>query len=56
MPEYTINISESDIETEEEVQGEKMFSLKNLIFGILAGGMDYVNEINRAIDEAYAER
>lgn len=57
MPETIYHISDPDIEeTKEEISGERLFSWKNLIFGILAGGSDYVDNVNKAIDEAYAER
>ena len=56
MPENTFSISTPDVEVEEEVRGEQLFTWRNIIFGLLAGGTDYVESVNQAISEAYNER
>ena len=57
MPETIYHIAEPDVEEKrEDIPGESLFSWKSFIFGILAGGSDYVDSVNQAIDQAYAER
>ena len=43
------------IDTEEEIKGTREFSFTEILKGILFGGKDFVDEVNQAVDDAYAE-
>ena len=52
----TIRLTVDDvIDTEEEIKGSREFSFAEILKGILFGGKDFVNEVNAAVDDAYAE-
>lgn len=50
-----IMLTDEVFETEEEIQGTREFSFAEILKGILFGGKDFVNEVNAAVDDAYAE-
>lgn len=45
----------NDIDVDEDVQGTREFSFAEILKGILFGGKDFVDEVNQAVDDAYAE-
>lgn len=52
MLEGTISIP-AEIEEEEEVRGTKEFTWSEILLGIFAGGKEFSNRLNQAIEEAY---
>ena len=48
-------LTDEVFETEEEIQGTREFSFTEILKGILFGGKDFVDEVNAAVDDAYAE-
>ena len=50
-----IMLTDEVFETEEEIKGSREFSFAEILKGILFGGKDFVDEVNQAVDDAYAE-
>lgn len=52
MLEGTLSIPAA-VEDEEEVQGTYEFSWTEIVLGIFAGGREFSDKVNKAIEEAY---
>ena len=50
-----IMLTDEVFEIEEEIKGSREFSFAEILKGILFGGKDFVDEVNQAVDDAYAE-
>lgn len=53
MLEGTIVCPTTEIEDQEEIQGNLEFSWKEILVGIFAGGREFSDRLNEAIEEAY---